>query len=60
MSLILTESAQYGDSDNTLLLKIAWKFWGDLVAPPASLQSPKFGDSSNELLLKIAQYLALL
>lgn len=60
MANILTSPAEYGDSNNTLLLKIAWKYWSELVAPPATLQAPALGDSNNALLLKIAQYLELL
>lgn len=59
MGEITTSPAKYGDTDNTLALKIATKFWNDIGAP-ADRQAPKYGDTTNTLLLKIAQYLELL
>lgn len=59
MSDILTGPASYGNTNNTLALKIAWKYWSTL-ADPGDLKPPKYGDTTNTLLLKIAQYLELL
>lgn len=59
MSDIATGAARYGDTDNTLLLKIATKFWGDL-ADPGDIRQPQYGDTDNTLLLIIAQSLELL
>lgn len=59
MSDILTGPAAYGNTNNTLALKIAWKYWTE-IGMPADKQAPQYGDTTNTLLLKIAQYLELL
>lgn len=57
MSDIATGAANFGDSNNTLLLKIATTYYGDLVSPPDSINPPQYGDSDNDLLLIICQCL---
>jgi hypothetical protein len=60
MSDIATGAAEYGDTNNTLLLKIATKFYNDLTDPPESINPPRFGDEDTALLLVICQSLELL
>lgn len=57
MADILTSPAKYGDTLNTLLLKIAQEYWTALAGNTAGLQPPAYGDTRNTLLLKIDQYL---
>lgn len=53
---LYTDAPIYSDSDNTLLLKIAYAYWVAL-SDTDGLNAPLYGDSDNQLLLKIAQYL---
>lgn len=51
-----TQAAKFGDSDNTLLFKMANYYWGVLTVK-TGLVGPQFGDTNNTLLRKICQYL---
>lgn len=59
MADLLTQSPKFGDTDNTLLLKIAQILY-DNLSDTTGFYRPEFGESNNALLLKIAQYLEAL
>jgi len=55
MDNILTSAPVYGDSDNTLWLKIAQAYYSRL-SNPSTYRAPVYGDSTNQLIFKTASY----
>lgn len=60
MADITTEFPKFGDTTNTLWLKIAGMLYGMTAGTNGTellLERPAYGDTTNTLLLKVATYL---